>query len=262
MKKIALILPLSVLLLSAMIAPVLAGPTDVVIQVGDWFEYQARVTQWISTAPFLPEGYMGPLTLADNNTNSIRYTVTAITPVTEPATGKNVTFTVTYNWKNGTVTTGTLVEHVSTANQNLFMIGANMNVPDKISNSFDFLGMGFFDYPERFITRTFNYTNPTATRVTNECNYTVNIFGSDYDYSMWWDKTTGIRVYYKNHGNVAAFGDSAAYEYTVEYKLVDSNIVNLPFIPETFTPILLLLSTAAVIVGARFLRKQPRISKL
>src|SRR4030067_3020688 len=99
-KKTVLLTALSVLLLSAVIAPVMAGPTDVVIQVGDWFKYEARVTQWISTDPFLPEGYFGPLSLADNETTSIVYTVTAITPdTTIPAT--NVTFTVTYNWKNG-----------------------------------------------------------------------------------------------------------------------------------------------------------------
>lgn len=262
MKKITLLLTLSVLLLSTMIAPVMAGATDVAIQVGDWFEYQARITQWISEAPFLPEGYMGPLTLADNQTNSIRYTVTAITPTTEPATGNNVTFTVTYNWKNGTVTEGTLVEHVSTKNQNIFMIGANMNAPDKISDTFDFLGMGIFDYPERVITRTFNYTNPTATRATNECNYTVEIFGSPYDNSMWWDKETGMRVYYESHGNVVAFGESPAHEYTLIYELVDSNIEDLPLIPEALTPILMLLSTAAVIAGALCLRKQPRIIKI
>ena len=258
MKKKALILALSLLLLFPMIAPVMAGPTDVVVQVGDWFKYEARVTQWISEDPFLPDGYIGPLSLADNQTNWILYTVTAITPVNEPvANSKNVTFTITYNWKNGSETTSTLVETVSTANQDLFMIGADMNAPAKVSDAYSF--MGFFDYPERTITRTFDYANPITTRATNECNYTIDIFGSPYDYSMWWDKATGIRVYYQNHGNVAAFM-TAAYEYTVVYKLVDSSISSLLYVPETFAPLLLLLlSTAAVIVGTRYFRGRPKI---
>jgi hypothetical protein len=253
MKKKALLVALSVLLLSAMIAPVVAGPTDVVIQVGDWFKYEARVTQWVSDDPFLPEGFYGPLSLADNQTNYILYTVTAITPdAAIPAT--NVTFLVTYNWKNGSVTTSTLVEPVSTANTNIFMIGANMNAPAKVSDTFDFLGMGFFQYPERDITRTFDYANPTATRTTNECNYTIDIMGSIYNYTMWWDKATGMRIYYENHGEVGAIF-TAAYTYTVVYKLVDSSIANLVYIPEMFTPIMLLLmlgaSTATIVLYRR-----------
>lgn len=255
MKKKALLVALSVLLLSAMLFPSMcqAGPTDVVIQVGDWFKYEARVTQWESTDPFLPEGYFGPLSLADNQTNSIVYTVTAITPVTEPVAGsKNVTFSITYNWKNGSVTTGTLEETVSTANQDIFMIGANMNAPEKVSDAFSFFG--FFDYPERHITRTFDYANPTATRATNECNYTIDIMGSIYSYTMWWDKATGMRVYYENKGDVLEFF-TAAYKYTVVYKLVDSSIDNLLYIPEMFTAIVMLMilgaSTASVVLYRR-----------
>ena len=256
MKKVAFLSVLSVLLLSAMLFQSIcqAGPTDVVIQVGDWFKYEARVTQWISTDPFLPEGFYGPLSLADNETNSIVYTVTAITPdTTIPAT--NVTFTVTYNWKNGSVTTSTLVESVSTANKNIFMIGANMNAPAKVSDTFDFLGMGFFQYPERTITRTFDYANPTATRATNECNYTIDIMGSIYNYTMWWDKATGIRIYYQNYGNVGAIF-TAAYEYTVVYKLVDSSILNLAYIPEMYTPIVMLVILGASTASIVFYRRK------
>jgi hypothetical protein len=249
-KKTALLIGLSVLLLSAMIAPVLAGPTDVVVKVGDWFKYEARVTQWVSTDPFLPEGFYGPLSLADNQTNSIVYTVTAITPVTGAT---NVTFLITYNWKNGSVTTSTMEESVSNANQDIFMIGANMAAPQMVSDAWLFFG--FFDYPARSITRTFDFVNPTATRATNECNYTIDIFGSIYNYTMWWDKATGIRVYYENSGDVGAFF-TAAYTYTVVYKLVDSSINNVSYIPETFTPILLLLMLGASTISIVLYRRK------
>ncbi len=253
MKKTILLAALSLLLLSAMIAPVMAGPTDVVVQVGDWFKYEREVTEWDSTDPFLPEGYFGPLSLADNQTNYVLYTVTDITPVTEPAAGTNVTFLITYNWKNGSETTETMVEHVSTANTNIFMIGANMNAPDKVSDAWLFFG--FFDYPERDITRTFDYVNPIATRATNELNYTVDIFGSIYTYTMWWDKATGMRVYYENHGDVAAFGESAEYSYTVVWELVDSSIDDLIYVPEMLTTAVMLLiisaSTASIVLNRR-----------
>ncbi len=260
MKKTALLTLLPVLLLSAMLLPSIcrAGPTDVVINVGDWFKYEARVTQWVSTDPFLPDGYYGPLSLADNETTSIVYTVTAITP---SAGATNVTFAVTYNWKNGSVTTSTMEESVSTANQNIFMIGANMAAGQKISDTYDFLGMGFFQYPQRDITDTIDFVNPIATRATNRCNYTIDISGSIYDYSMWWDKATGIRVYYQNHGNVGAMF-TAAYEYTVIYKLVDSSVNGLLYVPEMFTSITLLLmlgaSTASIVFYRR--KKLPRLN--
>ena len=250
MKKTALLTALSVLLLSAMIAPVVAGPTDVVVQVGDWFKYEVKVTKWISTDPFLPEGFYGPLSLADNQTNYILYTVTAITPYSGVS---NVTFTITYNWKNGSVTTGTLEEMVSTANTNIFMIGANMNAPEKVSDAWLFFG--FFDYPQRGITRTFDFANPKATRATNECNYTIDIMGSIYNYTMWWDKATGMRVYYENSGDVGAIF-TAAYSYTVVWKLVDSSIANLLYIPEMFTPVLLLLMLGASTISIVLYRRK------
>ena len=101
MKKILPAILFSVFLLSAMTAPSLAQSLDVGVSVDDWFKYEAKVTQWTSDDPFLPEGYEGPLSLAENETNFILYTVTDITPVDG---GNNVTFTITYNWKNGSTT--------------------------------------------------------------------------------------------------------------------------------------------------------------
>jgi hypothetical protein len=252
MKKKALLTALSVLLLSAMIAPVLAGPTDVVVHVGDWFLYERKVTKWVSTDPFLPEGYFGPLSLADNETNSILYTVTAITPYSGGVS--NVTFSITYNWKNGSTTTGTLEEMVSTANTNIFMIGANMQAPQLVSDAWLFYG--FFDYPARYITRTFDYANPKATRATNELNYTIEMFGSFYNYTMWWDKATGIQVYGEDSGEVAAFGSSNPYSYTRVWKLVDSSIDSLLYIPEMFTPIMLLLMLGASTISIVLYRRK------
>jgi len=243
MKKKILIVLLSVLLLSAMAVPALAQSLDVGVEVGDWFKYEAKVTQWESDDPFLPEGFYGPLTLADNQTNFILYTVTDITPVDG---GNNVTFTITYDWQNGSETEGTLVETVTTANTNIFMIGANMEEGDMVSDTFDFLGMGFFDYPVRSINQTIDREYLDSTRETNVCEYPLEIFGSLYDYVYQWDKVTGMRVYYENHGDVAAFGESSAYVYTVIWELVDSSVEGL-VIPDLTGPIMLLTLIAVTI---------------
>ncbi len=245
MKKKILLLPLAVLLLlSANVAPALAKEL-VGVRVGDWFKYQARVTQWISTMEFLPSGYLGPLTLAENQTNYILYTVTDITP---GAGGDNVTFQITYNWKNGSVTTATATYNVSTSDQIIFMIGANKTAGDMVSDTFDFLGLGMFQYPARYINRTIPLVNPNATRETNVLEYNITIFDAPYEYKIYYDKATGMRVWYWNHGNVPelTFIGQPAYEYTVVWELVDSSIYGL-LIPDLTGPILLLAMIIATV---------------
>jgi hypothetical protein len=240
MKKKILIVLLSVFLLSATTVPALAQDLDVGVEVGDWFKYEARVTQWESDDPFLPEGFFGPLTLADNQTNFILYTVTDITPVEG---GNNVTFTITYDWENGSVTEGSLEEMVTTANQDLFMIGANMEEGDMVSDTYSFFG--FFDYPVRSINQTIDREYLDGTRETNVCEYHVDMMGTPYDYTFQWDKATGMRVYYENHGEVGAMF-TAAYTYTVVWELVDSSVEGL-VIPDLTGPIMLLTLIAITI---------------
>lgn len=242
MKKTILIVLLSVFLLSAMTVPALAQPLDVGVEVGDWFKYEAKVTQWESDDPFLPEGFYGPLTLADNQTNFILYTVTDITPVDG---GNNVTFTITYDWQNGSETEGTYEESVTTANTQIFMIGANMEEGDMVSDTFDFLGMGFFDYPVRYLNETIDREYLDSTRETNVCEYHLDMMGTPYDYTFQWDKVTGMRVYYENHGEVGAMF-TAAYTYTVVWELVDSSVEGL-VIPDLTGPIMLLTLIAITI---------------
>jgi len=243
MKKTILIVLLSVFLVSAMTVPALAQSLEVGVEVGDWFKYEAKVTEWETDMEFLPEDYQGPLILAENQTNFILYTVTDITPVDG---GNNVTFTITYDWKNGSVTEVPLVETVTTANQNIFMIGANMAEGDLVSDTFDFLGMGFFDYPPRYINETIDREYLAATRETNVAEYSIDIWGSVYDYVFYWDKVTGMRVYYENHGDVAELGGQAAYVYTVVWELVDSSVEDL-VIPDLTGPIMLLTLIAITI---------------
>jgi hypothetical protein len=248
MKKKILLIPLAMLLLSAIVTPALAQKELVGIHVGDWFKYKAKVTQWVSTMTFLPDGYIGPLTLAENNTNAIWYIVTAITL---GADGDNVTFTVQYDWKNGSTTYATVEETVSTADTFIFMIGANMTAGNMVSDTWDFLNLGIWMYPARYINETIDFANPNATRKTNVLKYDINILGAPYEYIFYYDKATGMRVWYWNHGNVPEidFGTGTpqpAYEYTVVWELVDSSVGGL-LIPDFTGPTMLLMTMAITI---------------
>jgi len=240
MKNKILIVLLSAFLVSAMAIPAMAQDMTVGVSVDDWFKYKNRVTRWESEEPFLWEGYMGPLTLADNQTNFILYTVTDITPVEG---GANVTFTITYDWENGSVTEGTLVEPVSTANQNLLLIGTDMESGDMVSDTYSFFGM--MDYPVRTINSTIDREYASGTRETNVCEYTVDIFGTLYDYVYQWDKATGIRVYYESGGDVAGFG--TPYNYTVTSELLETSVTEWTVIPE-FTGVVMLSLLIAITI--------------
>ncbi len=253
MKKLTVSVGLLMLLLVAMAVPAMAQ-LDVGVEVGDWFKYERKITQWESDAPFLPPGFFGPISLADNETNYVLYTVTDITP---GDAGDNVTFSLTFDWKNGTQTEGTLVENISISNTNIFAIGANMNEGDMVSDEWSFFG--FFDYPARYLGPSIMLENPNATRETNVCEYDINIFGNDYTYKFWWDKVTGIRVYYENWGNVAPFGANPAYEYTVVWELVDSSVQDL-LIPDLAGPILLLTMISITIPIVLLRKRKPKIS--
>lgn len=141
------------------------------------------------------------------------------------------------------------------------MIGANMMTGQMASDTFDFLGMGMFQYPARYINATVNLVNPNATRETNVLTYSINILGADYNYTFYWDKATGMRVYYENSGVVPAldFIGQPAYTYTVKWELVDSSVNGL-VIPDLTAPILLLsMMTATISIVFMYRRKKTTI---
>jgi hypothetical protein len=254
MKKKMVLMLLIMLLMSAMMAPALAQPRVVGVQVGDWFKYEVKVPYFESTGPFPPP--LGPLTKADNETNWQLYNVTGIVDDV-------INFTVTYNWKNGTTTYGTLDENV-TFSMDMLSIGADMAEGDMVRDTFLFFG--FYQWPALYLNASINLVNPNATRETNVLNYSgLNIYGSLYDYVFYWDKATGMRVYYENHGDVAdstAYGGGPAYKYTVKWELVDSG-VNGVLVPDLTGPILLLtmmsITAITVPIALRCRRKKTLI---
>jgi hypothetical protein len=251
MKKIIVALTFTVFLLSAMAVPSFSQKLDVGVEVGDWFRYIAEVTLWESVDPFLPAGFYGPISLADNQTYNILYNVTDITSA---AGGDNVTFEITYNWKNGSVTYGTAEQNVSTSVEALyqFLIGADMEPDDMFDDTFSF--MGFSTIPPRYINETIQTTYAGETRDTNVNDYSIEMFGSTYSYIQQWDKTTGMRVYFENHGEAGGFGGSNPYNYTVVWTLFESS--EWTVVPEFPTGTALLLVFAALTISVEIIRRK------
>ncbi|MEM4247350.1 MAG: hypothetical protein QXF14_03445 [Candidatus Woesearchaeota archaeon] len=246
MKKIVLPAGLSILLLLAIVAPAMAQTRVVGVQIGDWFKYKVYVPYYESTGPFPPP--YSPLSLADNETNWIMYNVTGIT-------GDVINFTVTYSWKNGTVTTTNYDENVTFSNL-MLAIGANMKQGDMVRDTFNFLG--FFDWPALYLNQSIMLTTPNGTRETNTLKYSIDIMGSAYNYTLYWDKATGMRVYYENSGDVLAFDmfGQPAYKYTVKWELIDSSISGL-VIPDLTAPMLLTaIMLATVPIAILYRRKK------
>jgi len=244
MKKITLLTVFSVLLSSTAFLPMCQAVT-VGVSVGDWFKYKVKVTEYVSDGPFPPP--LSPLTLADNETNWIMYNVTGIVQDV-------INFTVTYNWKNGTTTYADMNENV-TFSYVMLAIGANMNQGEMVRDTFLFFG--FYQWPALYLNASIMLVNPNATRETNVCDYSINIYGSLYDYLLYWDKATGMRVYYENHGNVAQIETQPAYVYTVKWELVDSSLNGL-LVPDLTGPILL-LATMSITLPIALLHRREKL---
>ncbi|MCX8153202.1 MAG: hypothetical protein N3E52_02060 [Candidatus Bathyarchaeota archaeon] len=235
---------LSILLLLAIVQPVTAQTRVVGVKVGDWFKYKVSVPYYESTGPFPPT--YSPLSLADNETNWIMYNVTGIT-------ADVINFTVTYSWKNGTVTTTTYDENVTFSNI-LLAIGANMKQGDMVRDTFLFFG--FYQWPALYLNQSITLNG----REINTLRYSIDISGSVYNYTLYWDKATGMRVYYENSGDVLAldmFGQPA-YKYTVKWELIESSISGL-VIPDLTAPMLLTTIMLAAVPMAMLYRRKKKI---
>jgi hypothetical protein len=240
MKKIALLIVLSALLLSTMVVPV-RGQVQLGIHVGDWFKYQPTLVSWVSSGPVtFPPMYLGFLQTY-NESSWMTYTIT------DTSVPDFVNYTVVTQWTNGTQTTAAESENI-TSSMDIMVIGANLTQGAVIRPDTTILGV---DWPAHILGAPIMYNG----RETNVCNYSVNIFGNVFYYVWYWDKLTGIQVYYENWVVNAAGEFGGSYSYDAKLVLVDSSTGVV--IPEG--PILLLagMSLAAVPVVLLHRRKKP-----
>lgn len=216
MKKTFLLTALSSLLLSVMAFPVMAQyDWDVDVEIGDWFLYEGTLVFYESQTVAFPPAYLEYLQMY-NESDWIKYTVTDITP----GTGANVTFEVLTHWSDGTETTDDLEENI-TSSQTMMVIGANLTDGTEIRPAYSILDQ--WDMPARYLNTSIMLDTANGTRETNVLDHDSNIFEQIYHYTYYWDKETGIQVYYEAYGNDVLNQDFQAFSFKCKLELADSS---------------------------------------
>jgi len=235
MKKIILTVLLSVFLLSAMTVPALSQyDWDVGVEVGDWFLYEPTLISYESENVAFPPAYLEYLQTYDE-ASLMNYTVTDIT-------GDIITFEVVYHWKNGTETTSTLEEDM-TSSESLMVIGANLPNSAEIRPAYSILDM--WPMPARYLNESIMLETDTGTRETNVLDHDRNIFEQIYHHTYYWDKETGIQVYHAEHATDVLNQDQQAFSYECKIELIDSSTGVV--IPDLTGPVMLLTLIAITI---------------
>ncbi len=217
MKRIILVVLLSVCLLSAMTVPSLAQWT-VGVSVGDWFIYKGAVVFWEADpgVPFPPHEY-AQILQEYTETDWYNYTITGIA-------GETVTFEILTHWSNGTETTSVLEDEMTTS-FTMMVIGANLTAGTQIRDEFDWTPIFGFPYvwPPRILNETIIAEYEAGPRETNVLDW---IHPPTFGYTRQiyhWDKEYGIQVKYEVHED-AVTQQGGAYSYIAVFQLVDSSI--------------------------------------
>jgi hypothetical protein len=234
-KKIVLLVALSVLLLSATAVPALAQyDWDVGVEVGDWFLYEPTLISYESEEVAFPPVYLEYLQTYDE-ASLMNYTVTDIT-------GDIITFEIVYHWKNGTETTSTLADEM-TISESLMVIGANLPNGAEIRPEYSLLDM--WPMAARYLNESIMLETDTGTRETNVLDHDRNIFEQIYHHTYYWDKETGIQVYHAEHATGVLNQDQQAFSYECKVELIDSSTGVV--IPDLTGPVMLLTLLAITI---------------
>jgi hypothetical protein len=242
MKKIVLLVALSVLLLSATAVPALAQyDWDVGVEVGDWFLYEPTLIFWESDEVAFPPTYLQYLQTYDE-ASLMNYTVTDVT-------GYVITFEVVYHWENGTETTSTVEEDMM-GSQAPMVIGANLPNGAEIRPEYSLLDM--WPMPARYLNESIMLETDTGTRETNVLDHDSNIFEQIYHYTYYWDKETGIQVYHAEHATDVLNENSQAFSYSCKVVLIDSSTgVILPDLTGSVMLLMLMVITIPIVLLQR-----------
>lgn len=249
-KKIILTVLLAVFLLSAMVVPALSQyDWDIGIEVGDWFLYEPTLILWESEEVAFPPYYLQYLQTY-NESSLMNYTVTGITLGDG---GDLITFEVVYQWKNGTETTSTLEENM-TSSESLIVIGANLPNGAEIRPAYSILDM--WPMPARYLNESIMLDTDQGIKETNVLDHDSNIFEQIYHYTYYWNKETGIQVYHAEHGTDVLNENQQAYSYSCKVELIDSSTGVV--IPD-LTGSVMLLTLIAITIPIVFLHRRKKL---
>jgi hypothetical protein len=208
-----LLVALSALLLSATTIPALAQYNwEIGIEGGNWFLYEPTLISWESDQVAFPPAYLQYLQTY-NESSLMNYTVTDIS-------GDVITFEVTYHWTNGTETTTTLEENI-TSSESLMVIGANLSNGAEIRPAYSMLDM--WPMPARYLNESIILETDIGPRETNVLDYDSNIFEQIYHYTYYWDKETGIQVYHAENATDVLNENQQMFSYSCKVELIDSS---------------------------------------
>lgn len=245
MRKTIFLAELSILLLSAIAVPVMAQyDWDVGVEVGDWFLYEGTLLYYESENVAFPPAYLEYLQTY-NESDWMKYTVTDITS----GTGANVTFEVLTHWSNGTETTYDFVDNM-TSSETLMVIGAGLEDGSEIRPPYSILDM--WDMPARYLDASIMLETDNGTRETNVMDLDSNIFDQIYHYLYYWDKETGIQVYYESYATDVFNQDYQAFSFASKFELVDSSLgIIVPDLTAVIMLSTLVLATIPVLIYKR-----------
>jgi hypothetical protein len=216
------------------------------LSVGDWFKFKGTLVLWEGNASFPPIGMEFLQTW--NESDWIEWTVTDIE-------GFNVTCEITTHWKNGTETTDTMTEDI-TSSAEIHIIGANLTEGTELRPETTSFGQPFGRrYLNASIMREYN----SGPRETNVVIYDWDLLGNVYHIKALFDKATGMHVYFQiSTTDAQAFGGGGTYSYNGTFDLIETNIEGWTVIPEFPTGTAMLLIFVAVTVGISILQKRPK----
>jgi hypothetical protein len=244
LKKILLAVLFSVFLLSAMTVPALSQDDwDVGVSVGDTFRYEGTLHLWEGDASFPPMG-LEYLQLY-NESAWVEWAVTDIA-------GLNVTFGITTQWKNGTVTNSTTIEDM-TSSFNIHIIGANLTEGADLRPETTFVGQPM---PARYLNASIMREYNSGLRETNVMIYDWNLFGNVYHLETFFDKETGMHVYFQTSLTDAQAMSGGTFSCNATFELIETNVESWTVIPEFPTGTAMLLTFVAVTVCIDIYRRK------
>ena len=246
-KTALLAILLSVFLLSVMTVPALAQyDWDVGIEVGDTFKYKATLHLWEGNASF-PAGHEYLQTYNDSDWQE--YEVTDIEALI-------VTFEVTTLWKNGTETMDTLEEDM-TSSMNIRVIGANLTEGTEIRPETTFLGSTL---APKYLNASIMREYESGPKETNVLIYNWTVLGNTYHDKLFWDKETGILVYFQVSTTDAHDMSGNWYSYNLTRELIETNVEGW-IIPEFHAWTFMLLMVTATTIPLVLYKRRRLITK-
>lgn len=257
MKKIVLLVLVSVCLLSAMVLTSSAQERIVGVAEGDWFKYGDIDVSWNSDDPYVAFPPHGWELLAEmNETEWMLWSV------------QNVSSTAVFlktvkHYSDGTenTDTGYIGVNLGSGIMVFKVISANLSAGDSVYSG--------IHYSDSKISQTINRTYPGGPRETNYMNRTrhmdvVRMNGetmngtSDEIVHWYWDRATGVLVEYSSE-TVEHVGNYTS-TWSISYRLIESNLWKVQEQSPWLTTIIILtiLALTTVAVSVLIYKRKPK----